>query len=330
MSIEAAFLEDVIANPDDDGPRLVYADWLEDHGQAERAEFIRVQIALARMDPAAPGREALLVRERELLSVHAIAWAEPLRGLVSEWRFERGFIEHVQMEQPVNQDGLERLPDLFRLAPVRALALAGYCAQTVPALLANEPVLTRLRYLDLFYLDGISREGFHQLLRSSSLSGLETLLIDNPDADNFPCAALEAIAQSPALTGLREIGLDIGKNTGDRLSSVIQAIADSASLRLRKLYLGNARLDLQSARAVVRSASLRGLRVLSLGWCEITPTAQAELFAASSFPELTLLELPQTEVDRRYTFFQRPGLTVQFETEHHIFPILPCFRWPST
>jgi uncharacterized protein (TIGR02996 family) len=27
----------------DDTPRLIYADWLEDHGQPELAEFIRVQ-----------------------------------------------------------------------------------------------------------------------------------------------------------------------------------------------------------------------------------------------------------------------------------------------
>lgn len=39
-------LADILANPEDDTPRLIYADWLEDHDQAERAEFIRVQIAL--------------------------------------------------------------------------------------------------------------------------------------------------------------------------------------------------------------------------------------------------------------------------------------------
>lgn len=41
---EAGLLDDIIANPADDVPRLIYADWLEDHGQDERAEFIRVQI----------------------------------------------------------------------------------------------------------------------------------------------------------------------------------------------------------------------------------------------------------------------------------------------
>lgn len=40
---EQAFLNTILAHPDADLPRLVYADWLEEIGQAERAEFIRLQ-----------------------------------------------------------------------------------------------------------------------------------------------------------------------------------------------------------------------------------------------------------------------------------------------
>jgi uncharacterized protein (TIGR02996 family) len=40
-----ALLKAVLANPDDDTPRLVYADALQEDGQAERAEFIRNSIA---------------------------------------------------------------------------------------------------------------------------------------------------------------------------------------------------------------------------------------------------------------------------------------------
>lgn len=39
----AALLAAIIANPDEDTPRLVYADWLQENGQEERAEFIRSQ-----------------------------------------------------------------------------------------------------------------------------------------------------------------------------------------------------------------------------------------------------------------------------------------------
>lgn len=37
------FLNTIIANPDDDAPRWVYADWLDEQGYYERAEFIRLQ-----------------------------------------------------------------------------------------------------------------------------------------------------------------------------------------------------------------------------------------------------------------------------------------------
>ena len=38
-------LKSIAASPDDDLPRLVAADWLDEHDEPERAEFIRVQIA---------------------------------------------------------------------------------------------------------------------------------------------------------------------------------------------------------------------------------------------------------------------------------------------
>ena len=44
---ERSLLDAVLENPDDDLPRLVYADFLEEHGDATRAEFIRAQIAIS-------------------------------------------------------------------------------------------------------------------------------------------------------------------------------------------------------------------------------------------------------------------------------------------
>ncbi len=49
MSDRDAFLRTILAAPDDDAPRLVYADWLDDQGEGERAEFIRVQCLLSRL-----------------------------------------------------------------------------------------------------------------------------------------------------------------------------------------------------------------------------------------------------------------------------------------
>ena len=61
MPSDEAFLHAICENPQDDAPRLIYADWLEEHGQLERTEFIRAQIELAK--PPARGTRA---RRREL------------------------------------------------------------------------------------------------------------------------------------------------------------------------------------------------------------------------------------------------------------------------
>ena len=42
MTERDAFLKAILADPDDDTPRLVYADWLTEHGEESRAEFIRL------------------------------------------------------------------------------------------------------------------------------------------------------------------------------------------------------------------------------------------------------------------------------------------------
>lgn len=58
MTPESAFLQAIIETPDDDFVRLIYADFLEENGQSDRSEFIRVQIELANLpDPAKFGRQ---------------------------------------------------------------------------------------------------------------------------------------------------------------------------------------------------------------------------------------------------------------------------------
>lgn len=51
-----AFVRAIRAAPDDDLPRKVCADWLEERGEVDRAEWIRVSIELARCDRAACDR----------------------------------------------------------------------------------------------------------------------------------------------------------------------------------------------------------------------------------------------------------------------------------
>src|SRR5262245_47497655 len=92
-----ALLEAVRAEPDDEGLRLVYADWLEENGDLAHAELIRVQCALERLPAQSPQRYALQTRERELLRKHERSRLGPLRGGVNSWTFRRGLLEQVTL-----------------------------------------------------------------------------------------------------------------------------------------------------------------------------------------------------------------------------------------
>src|SRR5690348_11385636 len=95
-----AFLRDILAHPDDDAPRLIFADWLEEQGDANstaRAEFIRVQCALAGGQLPEQQRVELVRREQQILDEWDEEWVRPIRRFVRNWEFHRGFIDEVGM-----------------------------------------------------------------------------------------------------------------------------------------------------------------------------------------------------------------------------------------
>jgi uncharacterized protein (TIGR02996 family) len=84
MSDQDALLAAIIANPDEDTPRLAFADWLDEHlpdklpspaaGPSARAEYIRVQCRLAGRPFNDADYPELLEREEDLadwLNTHA-------------------------------------------------------------------------------------------------------------------------------------------------------------------------------------------------------------------------------------------------------------------
>src|SRR5262249_23168737 len=116
------FLQTIIQNPEDDAPRLVYADWLEEHGDADRAEFIRVQCEIAKLDKSDPRHLSLSERSSELHQAHRMEWAEPLSKLAKWFFFERGFIERIGISA---QTLLENAEAVFQSAPIREIELLG-------------------------------------------------------------------------------------------------------------------------------------------------------------------------------------------------------------
>src|SRR5215471_7840250 len=88
MSDEKALLAAIRDHPDEDTPRLVYADWLQEHDQPERAEFIRVQIEAANLRWDDARWKELAERARQLLEVHGEEWIEPFRWLSPGGKFK--------------------------------------------------------------------------------------------------------------------------------------------------------------------------------------------------------------------------------------------------
>src|SRR5262245_51766324 len=121
MKQAKGLLADICDNPDEDGPRLVYADWLEDHGDPDRAEFIRAQIQLARLPPADPARRGLAAREKALLVAHGEAWRKEMPPWARAGSsFVRGLVGGVHAQAPAFLKGADLL---FRRAPVQAVTL---------------------------------------------------------------------------------------------------------------------------------------------------------------------------------------------------------------
>lgn len=197
----AAFLQTILENPDDDTARLIFADWLEEQGESERATLIRVQCELARLpadNPRHPQYADWKATEHALLQAHAKTWAAPLAGLVGGWEFQRGFIDVVTMPATAF---LAQGEVLFQLAPVTHVRfLEG--AQVLPELAAC-PNLARLRTLQLSanYLDDAA---LGTLAHSPHLGQLTALHLGR---NNFTNRGAVHLAQASGLPRLRQLNL---------------------------------------------------------------------------------------------------------------------------
>jgi len=148
MTEREALLAAVCANPDDDTPRLVFADLLQENGEEARAEFIRLQVRhaeLARL--AAPGVDAVGRRARELWLQHGKGWREELPqidGIAWHDAFCRGFVEQAVI---ANDALVVRHADtIFNQAPLLHLVFLEFEAANG---FVELPGLCRLRTLSL-------------------------------------------------------------------------------------------------------------------------------------------------------------------------------------
>jgi uncharacterized protein (TIGR02996 family) len=83
-----AFLQAIKEQPDDDTPRLILADWLEERGDP-RGELLRLQVTLAHLIPGTKAWWERHGREEELRKRHEKEWLGDLAALVRSWTCER-------------------------------------------------------------------------------------------------------------------------------------------------------------------------------------------------------------------------------------------------
>lgn len=256
-------LSAILADPDDDRPRLVYADWLEQHGQLDRARLIRVQIELARLPDNAEAATALQIEEEQLEAACEKTLPQ-LEGI--EWgSFQRGLVRSVYPATPAAFHH-----HASSIAAVGSVSRVRFDKPDGFAVLAETPVLAQLTDLAVFDEDqfrGRNGDPNHRInddlqavlasphcpcLRSLELSccqlgprGVKALadcprlesLIHLDVSDNYiGDEGLAALAASPYLSALRTLQIDLN----DLGPAGVEALANSASLgRLEELVLGD-------------------------------------------------------------------------------------------
>jgi uncharacterized protein (TIGR02996 family) len=299
MSDQRALLAAICAHPDEDTPRLAYADWLDEHAGAMprakresvrmRAELIRVQCELARMSPdeedtdTATRRVEREQREAELLknTARRRAWAKPLKAPPAgheefvpntDW-FVRGFPKFAD-NRDSNHNGFLTVGEaLFDISPVHVIDCRNIHGEQADQFLAL-PWLPRVRRLSIStHLD---RSGWIE-----SDTGARGWRVASDGTDE---AATEKLFAAPGLANVEE--LDLG---GWEFRTPGSPIVSRELRKLRKLCLSGG--TMRGPDAFVRlgellPAELR-LREFELRSCRYGPE---ELRALVALPQLQRLE----------------------------------------
>ncbi len=262
MSPEEAFLSAIDEDFDDDTPRLIYADWLEEQGgqdQIDKATFIRAQIELARVGPGDAPKPVLQRCADRLQQKWQRKWIpEGFPGEDRWFVFRRGFLDdiHLSNRQFVQEAEFlsSQLPRIAKL----------YAQETDLHLLATAPHLERVHALDLWRSN--VREALPALIRSPHAGNLRSLDLHCLYGDEF----MRAFADSPIhdLQSFRSHGYGTFSIEG------VRALAQSEKVKnMTKLDLGHVGVGTDGIRALLESPHLRKLTSLSLDCCGIDPEA---------------------------------------------------------
>jgi uncharacterized protein (TIGR02996 family) len=276
MTDRDALTRAILADPADDTPRLVYADWLEENGRPEEAEFIRSECRLETIAPDEPEYSDLLDRREELrlwLMAHVPG---PETRLSAGLRVAGGTDWWAQTRR-----GFPRFLTFEGHGLAGARSFRGLAA-------ALEKAFARLptRWLVMRF---VTVAQLAELLKMPVLAGLDHLTVVLGATDDPQDEACELIARCPHLRNLR--GLALTFPVGDAGAA---ALARSEHLaRLERLTLDQTLWCTATAvRALSAAGWFRGLRTLDAS--ELDGEAFEELCRLEPFPRLHTLELDES------------------------------------
>ena len=210
-----ALCRTIVAHPEDDLPRLVYADWIEEHGETDRAGFIRDQIEFARHQPWEP--YAARCRNARPNTITGQPWRASLPKIEPrfwEWNpktpFHRGFGWSLIVRDLMAF--LSEAERLFAEAPIGQLYLP---TSTLDQWIrfAEQPWLPCVKSIH-FYGVTTPIEPLRVLCATSAATGLEELVLEKASGPAIP-VLLEDLFQSPLGRQLKKLVLHAG---GDRES----------------------------------------------------------------------------------------------------------------
>lgn len=256
----ADVLRAVLAAPEDDAPRLVFADWTTERGgDPERGEYIVLACGLAQSRWEAlfhPERDA---RARALLGKNAGRWIDELElpGL-ERARFARGFVEHAELRFAATRTWLAHL---VARTPLASLAIVGAEGADPEALsrVLDVPAIDALRRIAL---PGVRLERAKTLALFARVGGLHRLRCVDLAGSTWAESGLLAM-EGVAPTSIEELDLTDVKFEAPR--SLHALLASPAYAAVRSLRMEGAHGD-EAAAAAAKGTwpRLRALRLSSM------------------------------------------------------------------
>jgi uncharacterized protein (TIGR02996 family) len=257
MTDRAALLAAILADPADDTPRLVFADFLAETGDpadAARAAFIRAEVEAERLPFDAPGRAPLDRLAGQLYRTFADAWNRELPGWLAAGgvvRYRRGFVEDVELSIA---RFVSHGAGLFAVAPVTTLRLTLPHPPGSPVpygVFGMRPELARVTALEL---------GEHTLGPAGAGGAVRTGggWLDEP-------TLFDDLMSCPTLANLRRLILDGNPLGADGVQALGRRLPSAAFAgALEDLSLAGCRLDDAAATALAAARGLGRVRRLNV------------------------------------------------------------------